>query len=78
MENVLLSWRRSATKDEWIQLAKLSGTTIGYLNLVAYGYRKASPKLAFLIEAASQNFTDKNVISKESLVFASLKTKTEA
>jgi hypothetical protein len=35
-------------------LAVKSGTSTGYLNLIAYGYRNASPKLATSIEAASR------------------------
>lgn len=37
MENELLSWRRASTKEEWHALAVKSGTSTGYLNLIAYG-----------------------------------------
>ncbi|GKO10228.1 TPA: transcriptional regulator [Klebsiella pneumoniae] len=70
MSNQLLQWRKSSTSDEWKELAFKSGTTPGYLNLVAYGYRNASPRLAQSIELASKCFPSKQVISKESLVFA--------
>ena len=35
MENELLSWRRASTKEEWHALAVKSGTSTGYLNLIA-------------------------------------------
>lgn len=69
MNNQLLSWRRAATSAEWLELAKKSGTTVGYLNLVAYGYRNASPRLAIAIEKASETFLLKPPIKKEKLVF---------
>lgn len=56
MSNQLLQWRKSSTSDEWKELAFKSGTTPGYLNLVAYGYRNASPRLAQSIELASKCF----------------------
>lgn len=68
MENELLSWRRASTKEEWHALAVKSGTSIGYLNLIAYGYRNASPKLATSIEAASRTFVGKT-LKREMLVF---------
>ena len=46
MNNQLLAWRKSSTKEQWADLAKKSGTSSGYLNLIAYGYRNASPRLA--------------------------------
>lgn len=71
MDNQLLTWRKSATTKEWEELARKAGTSIGYLNLIAYGYRNASPKLAVAIESASKTFTNRNVLTKESLVFTS-------
>lgn len=70
MSNQLLNWRRASTSDEWLELAKQSGTTVGYLNLIAYGYRNASPRLAISIERASQSFANKELITKENLVFS--------
>jgi hypothetical protein len=52
-------------------LACRAGTSAGYLNLIAYGYRNASPRLALAIESASRLFPDKNLIKKEQLVFKS-------
>ncbi|WFW58743.1 transcriptional regulator [Citrobacter freundii] len=75
MNNQLLDWRKSSTKEQWADLAKKSGTSSGYLNLIAYGYRNASPRLASAIEHASKSFIDKPVITKEQLVF---KGETEA
>lgn len=69
MENQLLTWRKSSSNDEWVELAGKAGTSPGYLNLIAYGYRNASPRLAMAIEAASKSFSDKPVIAKERLVF---------
>ncbi|HAT3951877.1 TPA: transcriptional regulator [Kluyvera ascorbata] len=69
MANQLLSWRKSSTANEWTDLAYKAGTSVGYLNLIAYGYRNASPRLALAIEAASKSFADKPVITKEQLVF---------
>lgn len=69
MNNQLLSWRRASTSAEWLELAKKAGTTVGYLNLIAYGYRNASPRLATAIERASETFLQKSTIKKENLVF---------
>lgn len=69
MTNELLNWRRTSTQEEWLELAQRAGTTAGYLNLIAYGHRNASPRLAEVIEIASKTFLDKPRISKERLVF---------
>lgn len=69
MSNQLLVWRKASTKEQWADLAKKSGTSSGYLNLIAYGYRNASPRLAIAIEVASKSFPDKPIIAKEQLVF---------
>ncbi|EHQ5579802.1 MULTISPECIES: hypothetical protein [Enterobacter] len=69
MENQLLTWRKSSSNDEWIDLASKAGTSPGYLNLIAYGYRNASPRLALAIETASKSFPEKPIIAKEQLVF---------
>lgn len=74
MVNPLLKWRKSATPQEWLQLARKAGTTPGYLNLVAYGYRNASPRLAHAIELATLTFAGKACVSKESLVFGRKET----
>lgn len=69
MKNQLLTWRKSSSNDEWIDLACKAGTSPGYLNLIAYGYRNASPRLALAIETASKSFPEKPIIAKEQLVF---------
>lgn len=69
MKNELLVWRQSSSKTEWELLAELAGTTPGYLNLIAYGYRRASPKMAISIECASSKIPARPMISKEALVF---------
>ena len=50
MSNDLLRWRKDADKDEWAELAQLVGTSVGYMNLIAYGVRRASPERADAIE----------------------------
>lgn len=70
MENQLLTWRKSSSNDEWAELANKAGTSPGYLNLIAYGYRNASPRMAQAIEEASKSFAGKSVITKERLVFS--------
>lgn len=69
MKNMLLEWRRASSREEWCALADKSGTSTGYLNLIAYGHRTPSPKLAVSIENASVEFPDKPKITKELLVF---------
>ena len=44
MSNELLRWRKDASTGEWAQLAKLANTTVGYLDQIAYGNRRASPE----------------------------------
>ena len=70
MNNELLRWRKGATTDEWALLAKLAKTTVGYLDQIAYGNRRASPEKALAIEIATQNFHRQAPVLKESLVFA--------
>lgn len=70
MSNELLRWRKGATTDEWVQLAKLANTTVGYLDQIAYGNRRASPEKASAIETATQCFHRQAPVLKESLVFA--------
>lgn len=71
MSNELLRWRKGATSSEWSELAKLANTTVGYLDQIAYGNRRASPEKALAIETASGHFTSQAPVLKESLVFAS-------
>ena len=73
MSNELLRWRKSATTNEWSQLATLANTTVGYLDQIAYGNRRASPEKALAIETATTQFTNQAPVLKESLVFASPK-----
>lgn len=70
MSNELLRWRKGATTDEWVQLAKLANTTVGYLDQIAYGNRRASPEKALAIETATKCFHRQAPVLKESLVFA--------
>ncbi|QXX82918.1 transcriptional regulator [Providencia sp. R33] len=73
MSNELLRWRKEASQDDWKLLAQLAGTSVGYLNLIAYGNRRASPRKAEDIEEATKHFKYETV-KKEALVFAQLKT----
>lgn len=69
MYNQLHRWRLSSTPTEWKLLAHLSGTSPGYLNLIAYGHRLPSAKMAEAIEKASGEFLNKPTLDKKSLVF---------
>lgn len=69
MSDELLRWRKGATSDEWIKLAKLADTTVGYLDQIAYGNRRASPEKAVAIEVATRCFMRQAPVLKESLVF---------
>ncbi|MEG0280602.1 MAG: transcriptional regulator [Morganella sp. (in: enterobacteria)] len=71
MSNDLLRWRKESSQEDWNRLAQLAGTSVGYLNQIAYGNRRASPKKAELIEIATKQFSIKPV-SKEMLVFMQL------
>lgn len=77
MSNDLLRWRQAASKTDWANLAQLSKTTIGYLDQIAYGYRRASPDMAEKIEQGTKNKKFKSYLPvlKEGLVFAELKNK---
>ena len=70
MENDLLRWRKESTPEDWERLAALANTSPGYLNLIAYGFRRASPSKAYEIEAATTKFNKYAPVTKESLVFA--------
>lgn len=70
MNNDLLRWRKEASSDEWSKLASLAKTSVGYLDQIAYGFRRASPGKASAIEAASKEFSRYLPVKKENLVFA--------
>ena len=69
MSNELLRWRKEASSEEWKRLAALAKTSVGYLDQIAYGFRRASPDKA--IEEATRNFTGYKPVKKENLVFVS-------
>ena len=73
MSNDLLRWRKDADKDEWAELAQLVGTSVGYMNLIAYGVRRASPERADAIEKGTKQIGKYQPVTKVSLVFASVK-----
>ncbi len=75
MSNDLLRWRQEASKADWKNLAQLSQTTIGYLDQIAYGYRRASPDMAGKIEHGTRAFAGLRPVLKEGLVFARVKIK---
>jgi len=70
MINELLRWRKEATKEDWAKLAELSVTTTGYLDQIAYGWRRASPTKAEHIQKATIEIKKYRPVTKESLVFA--------
>jgi len=70
MQNDLLRWRKEATHQDWVSLASLANTSVGYLDQIAYGFRRASPTKASAIEEATKKFTAYSAVKKESLVFA--------
>lgn len=70
MGNELLRWRKEASADEWNRLAALAKTSVGYLDQIAYGFRRASPGKASAIEEATNHFTGYVPVKKEQLVFA--------
>ncbi|GAB2931352.1 transcriptional regulator [Hafnia psychrotolerans] len=73
MSNDLLRWRKEASSDEWSRLALLANTSVGYLDQIAYGFRRASPGKAKQIEAATQEFLTIPPVTKENLVFAAVR-----
>ncbi|EMH6078822.1 transcriptional regulator [Proteus vulgaris] len=73
MSNDLLRWRKESSQEDWERLAQLAGTTVGYLNHIAYGNRRASPEKAEMIEKATKQF-NLQPVTKEKLVFAQLRT----
>ncbi|HEN4722060.1 TPA: transcriptional regulator [Yersinia enterocolitica] len=73
MSNDLLRWRKSADKEEWAALARLVGTSVGYMNLIAYGVRRASPKRASAIEKGTKLIGKYAPVTKESLVFMTVR-----
>ncbi len=70
MENDLLRWRKESSPEDCARLAKLANTSVGHLNLIAYGFRRASPNKAYEIEAATTQINKYAPVTKESLVFA--------
>ncbi|EHK8991116.1 helix-turn-helix transcriptional regulator [Escherichia coli] len=72
MPSDLLRWRREARAIDyalWDRLAAMVGTSPGYLNLIAYGYRSPSPRRAKKIEDATRQIRGVKPVKKESLVF---------
>lgn len=70
MSNDLLRWRKESSTEEWALLAAKAKTSVGYLDQIAYGFRRASPGKASEIEEATKNFNKHQPVTKESLVFA--------
>lgn len=70
MGNELLRWRKEATSEDWVRLAMLAKTSVGYLDQIAYGFRRASPGKASAIEEATKQIIGYLPVKKESLVFA--------
>ncbi|GKX39540.1 MULTISPECIES: transcriptional regulator [Pectobacterium] len=76
MSNDLFRWRKQASADEWKRLASMAGTTVGYLNQIAYGFRRPSARKAEIIEVATRNFGAYQPVTKENLVFTIPRGKT--
>lgn len=70
MSNDLLRWRKESSPSDWEMLARKAKTSVGYLDQIAYGFRRASPSKAAEIEIATKSFEKYPVVTKESLVFA--------
>ncbi|RAW91619.1 MULTISPECIES: transcriptional regulator [unclassified Photorhabdus] len=70
MKNDLHRWRKEACRQDWIKLAQIAGTSVGYLDQIAYSNRRASPKMAIRIEEGTKEFSEISPVEKESLVFA--------
>lgn len=47
------------------EFAKRCGTSLGYMRLVSYGFKVASPKLAMLIERESQRQVKAEQVCRE-------------
>ncbi|MBI6547819.1 transcriptional regulator [Xenorhabdus lircayensis] len=69
MKNDLHRWKREASKDDWSDLAQIVGTSVGYLNLIAGGFRRASPNMASRIEDGTKKFNGLIPVKKENLIF---------
>lgn len=65
--------RKSIGKDEWTQIANISGTTAAYLDQIALGFRKPSAALAEKIENAISALHPGSGVTKEALVFTSIR-----
>ncbi|WP_324030033.1 transcriptional regulator [Pantoea sp. JZ2] len=73
MQENLKSVRKNVSPNQWLLVAKLSGTSVAYLNQIALGFRRPSVSLAEKIAAAVSQVSPGLSISKESLVFAPLR-----
>lgn len=73
--NELMRWKKQAGPHKWEVLASLAGTSTGYLNQLAYGFRRASAEKAMRISQATKNWSDPEPVAKEALVFAPIRTK---
>ncbi|PHM31319.1 transcriptional regulator [Xenorhabdus innexi] len=69
MRNDLHRWKKEASKDDWGNLAQIVGTSVGYLNLIAGGFRRASPDMASRIEEGTKQFNRLTPVKKENLIF---------
>lgn len=65
--------RRSVSKEEWEKIAAFSGTSAAYLNQIALGFRRPSAVLAEKIESAVNALRPGAGVTKEDLVFSSIR-----
>ncbi|MCC8366533.1 transcriptional regulator [Xenorhabdus sp. PB61.4] len=75
MRNDLHRWKKEASREDWKSLAQIVGTSIGYLNLIAGGFRRASPDMASRIEDGTRRFSGLSPVKKENLIFINSPTK---
>ncbi|EOV0980762.1 transcriptional regulator [Edwardsiella piscicida] len=68
--NDLLRWKKESTKEQWSELAELANTTVGNLNQLAYGWRRASTSKAESIANATLKFITPSPVKKEDIAFA--------
>ncbi|CNI86117.1 TPA: transcriptional regulator [Yersinia enterocolitica] len=73
--NELLRWRKQADQEKWEKLAAIADTSTGYLDQLAYGFRRASADKAKDISNATMTFRSPKPVTKEDIVFAPLRSK---
>lgn len=65
--------RKSIARSEWEKIAIISGTSAAYLDQIALGFRRPSVELAEKIEKTINTLHPLAGVTKENLVFASIR-----